>query len=218
MHQLCRKSGSILATTFLSYSALATPARIDTAIAATPLLLEKSMPSFLLAPLSSVRASRARATPAHCQPFSCSPNSTMENSTTKKGLEALRVLTVVMGRSLRPMRPLTQEVVTSTALRISLKWSSTGPEDRKGERNRVERAVAASSTHSTLLFLSACFLKTSYMPSIKAEPRVIQSHISYKVCPPMNSLIIEVGGTAAISLGLSALTASRNFNNLVAFS
>ena len=34
----------------------------------------------------------------------------------KKGLEALRVLTVVIGRSLSPISPLIQEVVTNTAL------------------------------------------------------------------------------------------------------
>ena len=134
---------------------------MDIAIARMPLLFEKAIPSERLAPLRSVRARRASATPAHCQPFSCSPKSMMENSTTKKGLEALSVLTVVIGSSLRPIRPLIQDVVTSTALNIMRRWSSLGPADRKGERKRVDRAVAARSTHSTLLFFSACFLKTS---------------------------------------------------------
>ena len=71
------------------------------------------------------------------------------------------VLAVVTGSSLRAMSPLTHDTVTIKALNWSLIWSSTGPEEKKGMSKMVEMAVAASSTHRTPLFLSACFLKTS---------------------------------------------------------
>lgn len=84
---------------------------------------------------------------------------------------------VVMGSLPRAASPDIQDVVTRTALKMSLRWSCQAPALRQGLRNNDDIAVAASSTKRTPFRLSACFLATSYMPRSNAEPNVIQIHI-----------------------------------------
>ena len=67
----------------------------------------------------------------------------MEKSTTNIGRDVLKVLTVVMGRSWRAIIPLTHEVVTSTALKTSRRWSAPLPKLRNGLTNKALSAVAA---------------------------------------------------------------------------
>ena len=83
--------------------------------AQNPLLLLNLMPSPADVRLSRNRAASTTTTPHHWSALSLSPNRRMEKSTTNMGLEAFRVLTVVMGRSLRPIIPDNQETDTSTA-------------------------------------------------------------------------------------------------------
>ncbi len=83
--------------------------------------------------------------------------------TTRKGLVALSVLTVVMGRYLRATIPLIHEEVTMTALTSSARWlwRSVSYLKSQGERKRVERAVATSRICSTPLFWEDFFLAMS---------------------------------------------------------
>ena len=103
------------------------------------------------------------------------------------------------------------------AFRNSFRWSCQGPAESQGLSSRVERPVVQSRTCSTSFFCRDCFLKTSYRPRNRADKTVVQIHIGYRVCPPMNSRMMLVGGIAAISAGRMATTWERNVMSVRAF-
>ena len=113
--------GSIPFMMYLSYSALATPVRTEIPIQMKPVLRTWAEASLRLVKPSIYRAPSTMAIPSHCIQLSLSPKRIIENSTTNTGREPLMVLTVVRGRRLRPSMPDTQEAVTKTALRASLR-------------------------------------------------------------------------------------------------
>ena len=133
----------------------------ETIIQNRPLLLRKLIPSLRVLPRSIQSETSTSATPHHWRTLSLSPKSIIEKATTIAGLEALMVLTVVIGSFSSPIIPEIQELLTRTALIISVIWSRRLPALRKGTRKRVERRVVLNRTHITPFLRSACFLATS---------------------------------------------------------
>ena len=99
----------------LSQRALATPVTMLITSAQKPRPLPKRKPSRPLAAPRSHSAAMTATTPSQCQRLSLSPKRIIEKSTTNIGLEALKVLTVVIGRSLSASIPESQVMHTITA-------------------------------------------------------------------------------------------------------